>query len=175
MPPLNESSAAPAAPATLPMPGVPGAGAAGPPAVPSRVVRAVLAATRLAPGDRALVAGPHAEPVAAVLEHLGLRVAASAEAVGAAAAFEAAVWCGPAAAGDDGDLADLAPLVRPGRQAVALRRCEDLTAVDGPGVRFADRGRFGFPAGRGGWAMRTAPGRAAADARPAPAPLLAAA
>ena len=154
--PATGAAAPPAATAPPPTLSLP---AAVPP-VPSRVVRAVLAATRVAPGDRALVAGPNAADLAAVLEHLGLRVS---DAPDGNTAFEAAVWCGPDAAAGDADLAALAPHVRPGRQAVGLRRCDDLTAPRGPeaGVRFADRGRFGFPAGRGGWALHTAPGRAA--------------
>ena len=144
-----------AAPATLALPA-----AAGPvPPVPSRVVRAVLACTRVAPGDRVAVAGPAADDLAALLDHLGLCVE-DATAANAAVACEAAVWCGPGELADPEDLRALAARVRPGRQAVALRRCEDLAADDAGGVRFADRGRFGFPAGRGGWAMRTAPGRA---------------
>ena len=150
--PEATADAGAARPATLSLPAVP--------PVPSRVVRAVLAATRLAPGDRALLAGPNADGLAAVFEHLGLRVHDAAD---GRTAFEAAVWCGPDAACDPAAVAALAPHVRPGRQAVGLRRCDDLHALAGPaaGVRFADRGRFGFPAGRGGWALHTAPGRAA--------------
>ena len=164
-----------AAPPTLPLPSLagPGAGEAVPP-VPSRVVRAVLAATRLAPGDRVLVAGPDAGAIAAVLDHLGLRVDAAADGAGGvdrAAAYEAAVWCGPDATFAESAVTGLAVHVRPGRQAVGLRRCDDLGDIEG-GVRFADRGRFGFPAGRGGWAMHLAAGRAAAAV---PAPLAAAA
>ena len=143
--------------------------------------RAVLAACRLAPGDRVLLAGPAAGALEPTFEALGLRVSceprpdaaqvAKLTRAAGAVAFEAAVWCGTdMASGRTDPLTPLRPLVRPGRYAVSLRRCGDVSNPAGVpgGVRFADRGRFGFPSGAGGWVMQTAPGAAAPPARLAP-------
>ena len=141
-----------------------------------RVVRAVLAAARLAPGDRVLLHGPLAGGWEPVLEHLGVRVeraAAVAEAEAAAnrpgaAAFEAAVYVGPADDRARAPAVAAAALVRPGRNSLAAVRGENLADVPpADGLRLPDRrGPFGA-AGPGGWALHTVPGAARRRENPA--------
>ncbi len=162
-----------------------------PPAPADRVVRAVLAASRLTPGDRVLLHGPFAVTWEPVLEHLGLRVerddtpaAAPAGAPGTApaAAFEAALYVGPADGTADRRAAAAAAFVRPGRNSVAAERSENFAAAPpADGLRLADRRAWSrlapfTPAGPGGWAVHTTAGAAVRiAARPAIAPKLAAA
>ncbi|MFH5806474.1 hypothetical protein, partial [Alienimonas sp. DA493] len=114
-----------------------------------RVVRAVLAATRLTPGDRALVHGPYAGTWEAVLEYLGVCVdradtPAAARATllrPGGAAYEAALYVGPAEGSDRAKAVDAADLVRPGRNSLAVVHGDDLSAVPpADALRLPDRG-----------------------------------
>lgn len=143
-----------------------------------RVVRAVLAAGRLAPGDSVLLHGPGAAAWEPVLDHLGLWVqvatveaARAAAARPGAAAFEAAVYVGPASAADGADrlrAADAASLVRPGRASLAAVYGENLNAVPpADALRLPDRRAALFAplrtaGGPGGWVLHTVPGAARA-------------
>ncbi|MEM9702488.1 MAG: hypothetical protein AAF907_08600 [Planctomycetota bacterium] len=139
-----------------------------------RVVRAVLAATRLTPGDRALVHGPYARAWESVLEYLGVCVEAAENASAAratvarpgGAAFEAAIYVGPADGADRMHSIAAADLVRPGRNSLAVVHSDDLAAMPpADGLRLPDRptallAAFRGGAGPGGWAVHTVPGAA---------------
>ncbi|QDT14525.1 hypothetical protein [Alienimonas californiensis] len=141
-----------------------------PESVPAdRVVRAVLAATRLTPGDRALLHGPYAGTWEAVLEYLGVcveRAGAPAEARKkllrpGGAAYEAAIYVGPAEGADRAKAVEAADLVRPGRNSLAVVHGDDLAAVPpADALRLPDRRGFAQPAGPGGWVLHTVPGSA---------------
>ena len=148
-------------------------------APPPPVVRAVLAAARLAPGDRVLVHGPFAEVWDDALAFLGLQTEREPGAA-RSAAFEAAVWAGPADGSTKAHAAAVAGLVRPGRPSLAAGRADrlaDLPPADA--ARLPDRvpgpTPFARSAGPGGWVLHTVPGAAVAAANPAAAPLAAAA
>ncbi|NNJ25109.1 hypothetical protein [Alienimonas chondri] len=145
-----------------------------PTAVPAnRVMRAVLTASRLAPGDRALLHGPYAGTWESILEYLGVQVevvSSPAEARPAsvrpgAAAFEAAIYVGPAEGSDRLRAVSAADLVRPGRHSLAVVHGDDLSALPpADGLCVPDRRSALLdalrPAGPGGWVLHTAPGTA---------------
>ena len=157
-----------------------------PPPAPA-AVRAVLAAGRLAPGDRVLLTGPAAGAWEAALLPLGLRCdvardrAHAADFVGrpGGAAFECALWAGPADDRCRGRAADVAALVRPGGGSLAVGRSADLAgSPPADAARVFDRTGPFRAAGPGGWVLHTAPGAAMNTAAPGaarPAPLAAAA
>jgi len=135
-----------------------------------RVVRALLAAARLAPGDRTLLHGPYAANWEPVLEYFGVQVELieSLAAAGSltnrpgAAAFEAAVYAGPADGAARTHAAAAAALVRPTRNSLAVARATNLAAVPpADALRLPDRRGLMRGAGPGGWVLHTVPGAAA--------------
>jgi hypothetical protein len=108
------------------------------------------------------------------LEHLGVRVeeaATPAEARHLAsrpggAAFEAALYAGPADGRAKTHAIAVAGLVRPGRNSLAVARAEDLIAAPpADALRLPDRRGLMRSAGPGGWVLHTVPGAAEGASR----------